>query len=167
MISQDFLDMLRCPLNPTGTRLKLANDHLECERCALKFLIKDGFPILVVEEAVPLPASLGIPPTEEVASLGMAALKRLDLVVDVKRGIAYLRPKKTPAPPPSNPHHGPSAASAPRDENSDDLVARVANASPAYAAGIRDGDVLLKIGERDVVELRYRFAVKSGRVAYF
>ncbi len=109
---------------------------------------------VVVEEAVPLPASLGIPPTEEVASLGMAALKRLDLVVDGKRGIAYLRPKKTPAPPPSNPPHGPSAAFAPRDENSDDLVARVANASPAYAAGIRDGDVLLKIGERDVAKWR-------------
>jgi uncharacterized protein YbaR (Trm112 family) len=51
MISQDLLDILRCPLNPSNTRLRLQNDHLECERCALRFLIKDGFPILVVEEA--------------------------------------------------------------------------------------------------------------------
>jgi uncharacterized protein len=52
MISQDLLDILRCPLNPSNTRLRLQNDHLECERCALCFAIKDGFPILVVEEAV-------------------------------------------------------------------------------------------------------------------
>jgi uncharacterized protein YbaR (Trm112 family) len=55
MISQDLLEILRCPLNPSSTRLLLKDDHLECARCALRFLIKDGFPILVVEEAV-LPA---------------------------------------------------------------------------------------------------------------
>lgn len=55
MISQDLLDILRCPLDPSNTRLKLQNDHLECERCVLRFQIKDGFPILVVEEAI-LPA---------------------------------------------------------------------------------------------------------------
>jgi uncharacterized protein YbaR (Trm112 family) len=52
MISQDLLDILRCPLSPSNTRLQVQNDHLECERCALRFLIKDGFPILVVEEAM-------------------------------------------------------------------------------------------------------------------
>ena len=51
MISQDLLDILRCPLSPSNTRLRLQNDYLECERCALKFPIKDGFPVLVVEEA--------------------------------------------------------------------------------------------------------------------
>jgi uncharacterized protein YbaR (Trm112 family) len=51
MITQDLLDILRCPLNPSTTRLVLRADHLECERCALCFKIKDGFPILVVEEA--------------------------------------------------------------------------------------------------------------------
>ncbi len=55
MISQDLLEILRCPLSPSNARLRLANDHLECERCALRFLIKDGFPILVIEEAA-LPA---------------------------------------------------------------------------------------------------------------
>lgn len=55
MISQDLLDILRCPLDPSRTRLRLQQDCLECERCALRFLIKDGFPVLVVEEAV-LPA---------------------------------------------------------------------------------------------------------------
>lgn len=51
MISQDLLDILRCPLNPSTTRLTLKDDQLECQRCALRFQIKDGFPILVVEEA--------------------------------------------------------------------------------------------------------------------
>ncbi len=51
MISQDLLDILRCPLNPTEARLRLEKDHLACEKCALRFAIKDGFPILVVEEA--------------------------------------------------------------------------------------------------------------------
>jgi uncharacterized protein YbaR (Trm112 family) len=51
MISQDLLEILRCPLDPGKTRLRLEGDHLSCERCALRFAIKDGFPILVVEEA--------------------------------------------------------------------------------------------------------------------
>ena len=109
---------------------------------------------VVVEEAVTAPPSLGLAPTEDVASFGMAALKRLDLIVDGKNGIAYLRPNKTPALPPPYQPSGPSAAFSPRDAKVDDLVAHVANASPAYAAGIRDGDVLLKIGERDVTKWR-------------
>ena len=52
MISQELLNILRCPLDPTHTRLKPQNDQLECERCAMRFQIKDGFPILVVEEAM-------------------------------------------------------------------------------------------------------------------
>jgi len=51
MISQDLLDILRCPLNPSKTRLRQEGDRLVCERCALSFRIKDGFPVLVPEEA--------------------------------------------------------------------------------------------------------------------
>jgi uncharacterized protein len=51
MISADFLEILRCPLNPSRTRLLLQDGKLVCERCALRFAIKDGFPILVAEEA--------------------------------------------------------------------------------------------------------------------
>ena len=51
MISQDLLDILRCPLNPSKTRLRLEADRLICERCNLRFRIKDGFPVLVAEEA--------------------------------------------------------------------------------------------------------------------
>ena len=51
MLSADLLAILRCPLDPSRTKLILAGDHLRCERCALRFKIKDGFPVLVVEEA--------------------------------------------------------------------------------------------------------------------
>ena len=37
--------------DPSNARLRLSQEHLECDRCALRFKIKDGFPILVVEEA--------------------------------------------------------------------------------------------------------------------
>ena len=55
MISPDLLAILRCPMNPSRTRLLLDGDRLVCERCVLRFPIKDGFPVLVVEEA-------GLPP---------------------------------------------------------------------------------------------------------
>ncbi len=51
MINQELLDILRCPMDPSRTRLALEGDRLVCERCRLSFKIKDGFPVLVVEEA--------------------------------------------------------------------------------------------------------------------
>ena len=51
MISKDLLEILRCPLDPSRTKLVRDGDNLLCERCALAFKIKDGFPIMVIEEA--------------------------------------------------------------------------------------------------------------------
>ena len=51
MIRSDLLEILRCPLDPR-TRLELDDDNLVCQRCRLRFKIKDGFPVLVVEEAI-------------------------------------------------------------------------------------------------------------------
>ena len=51
MISPELLEILRCPMDPSHTRLSLHEDNLICQRCALKFKIKDGFPVMVVEEA--------------------------------------------------------------------------------------------------------------------
>jgi uncharacterized protein YbaR (Trm112 family) len=53
MIPADFLDLLRCPMDPgRQARLTQPDDtHLLCERCGLRFPIKDGFPVMVVEEA--------------------------------------------------------------------------------------------------------------------
>jgi uncharacterized protein YbaR (Trm112 family) len=51
MISQDLLDILRCPMDPSHTHLTLQTDKLVCDRCRVNFKIKDGFPVLVIEEA--------------------------------------------------------------------------------------------------------------------
>lgn len=51
MISQQLLEILRCPLNPREARLEPEGNHLVCRQCALKFKIKEGFPSLVAEEA--------------------------------------------------------------------------------------------------------------------
>jgi uncharacterized protein YbaR (Trm112 family) len=52
MISQDFLDeYLRCPMDPSHTRLELAENALICQRCRLKFAIKEGIPSLYAEQA--------------------------------------------------------------------------------------------------------------------
>jgi uncharacterized protein YbaR (Trm112 family) len=51
MLSQQLLDLVRCPMNPSRTRLRPEQDHLVCEQCAVKFAIQDGFPVLVIEEA--------------------------------------------------------------------------------------------------------------------
>ena len=51
MISPELLEILSCPLDPSRTRLQLEGERLLCERCQLAFPIKDGFPVLVVEEA--------------------------------------------------------------------------------------------------------------------
>ena len=78
------------------------------------------------------------------ASLGVVALKRLEMIIDGRRGIVYVWPKATPALP--NQHNRLGAVFVPRDRQNDDLVAQVVDGSPAYAAGIRNDDVLLKIG---------------------
>lgn len=51
MINPELLDILRCPMDPSRTRLTLEGDKLLCERCRLGFKIKDGFPVMIVEEA--------------------------------------------------------------------------------------------------------------------
>jgi uncharacterized protein YbaR (Trm112 family) len=51
MINQDLLDILRCPMDPSHTRLTAEDSRLVCERCQTRFKIKDGFPVLVIEEA--------------------------------------------------------------------------------------------------------------------
>ena len=86
------------------------------------------------------------------ATLGFAALKRLEVIIDGKRGIAYCRPR--PTPPLPYEHNRLGAVFAPHDLQSDDLVAHVVDGSPAYEAGIRDGDILLRVDGRDVTRWR-------------
>jgi hypothetical protein len=81
------------------------------------------------------------------ALLGLAALKRLDIFIDGRKGIAYLRPKNTPPTPLE--HNRLGAIFAPQYSQNDDLVAHVVKGSPADKAGIHNGDVLLEINGRN------------------
>jgi uncharacterized protein YbaR (Trm112 family) len=52
MVSPELLEMLRCPWDPERTaRLTPTEDRLVCERCQLRFQVRDGFPVMIVEEA--------------------------------------------------------------------------------------------------------------------
>ncbi len=86
--------------------------------------------------------------TNAVAVLGMEALKRLDLVIDGKKGFAYLHPKEGPPPPYEYNRLG--AVFAPTNMEGGSLVAIVVADSPAWDAGIRPGDVLTHLYKRDV-----------------
>jgi hypothetical protein len=110
---------------------------------------------LVLTDVPVMPANLAeqaMGSTGFQASLGLAALKRLDLVIAGDLGIAYVRPKSTPPPPYE--HNRLGAVFAPLDIQRGDLVARVIDGSPAHEAGIRGGDVLLKVGDLDVTQWR-------------
>lgn len=86
------------------------------------------------------------------ASIGLTALKRLDLIVDGEHGVAYLRHRSTP--PPAYDYNRIGAVFVPPDLEHDQLTAHVFIPSPASEAGIRDGDVLLKIDSLEVTRWR-------------
>ena len=110
-----------------------------------------GLADVVVEETDPASA-IRLP--QYAATFGVEALKRLDFIVDGKGGVAYLQPKKTSIPSPLSEQDRLVLVFVPGDAKSDDLVARVLDGSSPYDAGIRNGDVLLKIDERDVAQWR-------------
>ena len=51
MISPQLLDLLRCPLDPSNTRLDQTADGLVCQRCRLQFPVREGIPCMLPEEA--------------------------------------------------------------------------------------------------------------------
>jgi hypothetical protein len=83
-----------------------------------------------------------------VAILGMAALKRFDLVIDGKKGFACLHAREEPPPPYQYNRLG--AVFAPTNLEAGNLVASVLAGSPAWEAGIRPGDVLTRAGKMAV-----------------
>jgi uncharacterized protein YbaR (Trm112 family) len=49
MIDAALLDLLRCPL--TGSRLRQEGDFLIAEAGGLAYPVRDGFPVMLMEEA--------------------------------------------------------------------------------------------------------------------
>ena len=60
MISPDLLERLRCPMDPARqARLTDEQDRLVCQRCGLRFPVRDGLPNMVIEEAELPPGCAG------------------------------------------------------------------------------------------------------------
>lgn len=53
-IDKVLLDILACPECKGNIRLNDKNDGLVCEACRLMYPIKDGIPIMLIEEATKL-----------------------------------------------------------------------------------------------------------------
>ncbi|MCW5201215.1 Trm112 family protein [Desulfobulbus sp. F4] len=54
MISQKLLDIIACPECKGPVQLTEAQDSLACLACKLAYEIRDGIPIMLIEEAKPL-----------------------------------------------------------------------------------------------------------------
>ncbi len=55
-ISQELLDILACPKCKGDLHLNDQKDGLICDTCRLLYEIKDGIPVMLIEEAKPLDA---------------------------------------------------------------------------------------------------------------
>lgn len=51
MIEQKLLDILACPQCKGAIRQEEKADLLICDQCRLKFPIRDGIPVMLVDEA--------------------------------------------------------------------------------------------------------------------
>lgn len=95
---------------------------------------------LVLEQAIP----------QLQATVGLFALSRLEVIVDGPGGCFYTRQRKNPQLKYS--HNRAAAVFVPKDFASPHLVAHVVDNGPAFQAGIRNGDILLKIDDLDVTK---------------
>ncbi len=94
-----------------------------------------------VEECDPVTAQMG--GARHLATLGMAALRRLDFIFDGPRNVVYLRPRDTP--PADFAHNRLGAVLTPLDDTSDAMLAKVAPGTPAAEAGLHEGDIVTAI----------------------
>jgi len=49
MIDKDLLEILACPL--CKTEVKLENDRIVCTKCGRRYPIRDGIPVMLIDEA--------------------------------------------------------------------------------------------------------------------
>lgn len=49
MITKELLDILACPACKAGVRLE--GDRIVCTKCRRRYPVKDGIPIMLIEEA--------------------------------------------------------------------------------------------------------------------
>jgi hypothetical protein len=86
------------------------------------------------------------------AQIGLYGLTRLELIVDGRQNLAYVRAKQDYSK--KYDHNRAGVVFLPADDQSADLLAKVLDGGPAYEAGIRNGDRLLRVDGRDVAGWR-------------
>ena len=84
------------------------------------------------------------------AQLGLFALSRFEVIIDAPGGSFYTRKREGPHL--AYQYNRAAAVFVPADPESTHLIAHVVDNGPAYQAGIRDGDILLKIDDLDVTK---------------
>jgi hypothetical protein len=55
MIDQELLDILACPLDKAPVRLE--GERLICDTCGRRYPIRDGIPVMLIDEAEQGPVS--------------------------------------------------------------------------------------------------------------
>ncbi len=53
-IKKELLEILACPKCKGDIELSKKGDSLICRKCSLKYEIKDGIPVMLIDEAKPL-----------------------------------------------------------------------------------------------------------------
>lgn len=53
-ISQDLLEILCCPKCKGDLTVTASPEGLACESCGLLYPIRDGIPVMLIDEALPL-----------------------------------------------------------------------------------------------------------------
>jgi lipoprotein NlpI len=119
-----------------------AEEQVWAEKFVLGNIVIHGVAVQQEDEAY-----TNMSPGEPVIALGLAALQRLDVVLDGQHHTALVRASPAPAPP--FPHNRLGAEFLSADEgNSPQIATRVIPGTPAAAAGIQAGDVLVKVNGR-------------------
>lgn len=58
MIDKEFLEILACPACKGEVRLDEAGERIICQACGRRYPIRDGIPVMLIDEAEP-PLSKG------------------------------------------------------------------------------------------------------------
>jgi hypothetical protein len=109
--------------------------------------LADGLTFSNVAISLCPPSEAFIPNYE--ARLGMFAISQLEIIVDGQNRVIYIRPAEGRTNSLYYNYNRIGAVFTPQHLSGGDLTAHVFKGSPAYEAGLRDGDVLLNIGSLD------------------